>query len=238
VPAEAEQAPAGGLTLVDVRRLWPDIVEATKARRRVTWMHLTQHAQVVGVDATTLTLGFGAAGPRDNFAAGGHAEIVRQAAVDTVGVEWRIEAIIDPGADTGTAAPPPGGAGARQRPAETRTPSDAGPPTQDGPATSSDGSAVAADQPRAVGAEQRVEGGPGEQVAARVTFSGDGVGSAREAIQQTRPSGAALDRGEDRAAADADAHPDDLDAETNGLAGAELLQRELGARVIEEIPHQ
>src|SRR4051812_6817505 len=36
----------GGLSLVDVRRLWPDIVEAVRARRRLTWIHLTQHAQV------------------------------------------------------------------------------------------------------------------------------------------------------------------------------------------------
>ena len=54
-PAPAAPEPAGapaavgsgGLTLVDVRRLWPDIVEATKLRRRVAWMHLTQNCQVV-----------------------------------------------------------------------------------------------------------------------------------------------------------------------------------------------
>ena len=42
--------PAGALTLVDVRRLWPDIVEATKGMRRLAWMHLTQNCQVVAVD--------------------------------------------------------------------------------------------------------------------------------------------------------------------------------------------
>jgi DNA polymerase-3 subunit gamma/tau len=36
---------------------------------------------------------------------------------------------------------------------------------------------------------------------------------------------------------DSDAHPDDPEAENSGLAGAELLQRELGAEVIEEIRH-
>ena len=46
-PPAAPPAPAA-LTLVDVRRLWPDIVEATKLRRRVTWIHLTQNAQVIG----------------------------------------------------------------------------------------------------------------------------------------------------------------------------------------------
>ena len=46
-PAQPRETAAGSsLSLVDVRRLWPDIVDATKARRRVTWIHLTQNAQV------------------------------------------------------------------------------------------------------------------------------------------------------------------------------------------------
>jgi DNA polymerase-3 subunit gamma/tau len=36
---------------------------------------------------------------------------------------------------------------------------------------------------------------------------------------------------------DSDAHRDDPDDENSGLAGAELLERELGAEVIEEIRH-
>ena len=54
------------------------------------------------------------------------------------------------------------------------------------------------------------------------------------------------DRGPDQSAAarrvllhaDADADRDDADADDSGLQGAELLQRELGATVIEEIPHE
>jgi DNA polymerase III subunit gamma/tau len=94
------------LSLVDVRRLWPDIVEATKQRRRVTWIHLTQQAQVVQVDDETLTLGFGNAGARDSFDNGGSAEIVRQAAIDVVGHDWRVETIVDPGAQPAAGAPP------------------------------------------------------------------------------------------------------------------------------------
>jgi DNA polymerase-3 subunit gamma/tau len=41
----------------------------------------------------------------------------------------------------------------------------------------------------------------------------------------------------DPATADAEAHRDDPDVEDSGLAGAELLQRHLGAQIIEEIPH-
>jgi DNA polymerase-3 subunit gamma/tau len=62
------------------------------------------------------------------------------------------------------------------------------------------------------------------------------VAKAREAIQQTRAAGnEAVD--DPRAAADAEAHPDDDDIDASGLAGAELLQQQLGAEVIEEIKH-
>jgi DNA polymerase-3 subunit gamma/tau len=115
-PARQESA---ALTLVDVRRLWPDIVEATKQRRRLTWIYLTQQAQVVAVDDQTLTLGFANAGARDSFDSGGSAEIVRQAAIDVVGHDWRVETIVDPGADPEAAAPPP-----------VRSPEGAGPPSQ------------------------------------------------------------------------------------------------------------
>ncbi len=67
-------------------------------RRRVAWMHLTQNSQVVGIDGNTLTLGFANAGARDSFVSGGCDEILRQAAIDVVGVDWRVDAIVDPGA--------------------------------------------------------------------------------------------------------------------------------------------
>jgi DNA polymerase III subunit gamma/tau len=195
-----EPAPAGGLSLVDVRRLWPDIVEAVKARRRLTWIHLTQHAQVVAVDGTTLTLGFSNAGARESFDGGGSAEIVRQAAIDVVGTDWKVESIVDPGAQ-----PPP-----TQSPV---TPAPAPEPT------------VALEPPTV---DEPVRADPGA------------VAAAREAIQQTRAtsSGSGRDSVDDpRAAADAEAHPDDDDIDASGLAGAELLQQQLGAEVIEEIKH-
>jgi DNA polymerase-3 subunit gamma/tau len=182
--------PAGALALVDVRRLWPDIVEAVKARRRLTWIHLTQHAQVVAVDSVTLTLGFSNAGARESFDGGGSAEIVRQAAIDVVGSDWKVETIVDPGAQPAQAPPP-------AAPAPDPEPTVAvEPPQTDPPAAT----------------------------------------KAREAIQQTRAPGSDT-TADPRAAADAEAHPDDDDIDASGLAGAELLQQQLGAEVIEEIKH-
>ena len=175
-------------------------MEAVKARRRLTWIHLTQHAQVVAVDGTTLTLGFSNAGARESFDGGGSAEIVRQAAIDVVGSDWKVESIVDPGAQ-----PPP-----------TQSPVTPAPPPEP---------TVAVEPPTEAEAEP-----------ARPGTDPGAVAAAREAIQQTRAPG--NDSADDpRAAADAEAHPDDDDIDASGLAGAELLQQQLGAEVIEEIKH-
>ncbi|ANH37960.1 DNA polymerase III subunit tau [Nocardioides dokdonensis FR1436] len=260
-PAAAAEPAPGALSLVDVRRLWPDIVEATKVRRRVTWIHLTQNAQVVAVDAKTLTLGFANAGARDSFDGNGSAEIVRQAAIDVVGSDWRIETIVDPGATPDStpvvtrqaaapAAPSPapspvqsaeqGAAPAEQAPAAPR------PPTSqvEAPAPPS-----AVERPPAWADEAPPDDDPGEPGAPSAA-AGEGalpprpqagpgsIAAARGAIQQTRVGGPDTSRSDGLREADADAHPDDLDVEDDPLAGAALLERELGARVIEEIRHQ
>ncbi len=66
------------------------------------------------------------------------------------------------------------------------------------------------------------------------------VSAARGAIRQTRGTDEAPDaeRFEALAAADAGASPDDLDADSDQLGTDDLLARELGAQMIEEIPHQ
>ena len=61
------------------------------------------------------------------------------------------------------------------------------------------------------------------------------MASAREAIQDTRPAGAGRSPSH-ASVSDDDVSPDDADADDD-LAGTELLERELGARVIEEIKH-
>ncbi len=207
--AQQRQTAAAGnnLSLVDVRRLWPDIVEATKLKRRVTWIHLTQHAQVVGVDAKTLTLGFGNAGARESFVNGGSPEIVRQAAIDVVGADWRVDAIVDPSARADAPTPP------AARPAE-------------------DDRGASGSRPR------RPSTAPPPPPAPTATASPEVVNAARGAIAPTRSGGpSAPEQGGDRQQADADVDRDDPDIETSGLAGAELLQRELGAQIIHEIKH-
>ena len=56
-------------------------------------------------------------------------------------------------------------------------------------------------------------------------------------MRETRTADTAREPDRELADADADAHPDDLDADSDEAGGADLLQRELGAEMIEEIPH-
>ncbi len=74
--------------------------------RRFTWILLSQNAQVIGVDATTLTVGFKTAGARDSFIGGGSEEILRQAAIDMIGADWKIETAVDPSAQPGAESAP------------------------------------------------------------------------------------------------------------------------------------
>ncbi len=104
-PPEPEPAP-GALSIADVRRLWPQILDRIQNLRRFTWVMLSQNAQVTGVDGSTLTIALVNAGARDSFMNSGSDRIVAQALVDVLGVDWRIEAIVDPSAQPG-----PGGGG-------------------------------------------------------------------------------------------------------------------------------
>ncbi|MGW1539318.1 DNA polymerase III subunit gamma and tau [Streptomyces sp. NPDC002309] len=102
----ASPPPGGGL---DPRTLWPNILEAVKNRRRFTWILLSQNAQILGFDGTTLQLGFVNVGARDNFASTGSEDVLRQALAEQFNVHWKIEALVDPSG--GGAAPPPPGSG-------------------------------------------------------------------------------------------------------------------------------
>jgi DNA polymerase-3 subunit gamma/tau len=64
----------------------------------------------------------------------------------------------------------------------------------------------------------------------------EAVASARGAIQDTRPQGEPA-RSRPAALSDEDASPDDPAADDHSLGGAQLLERELGASIIEEIKH-
>ncbi len=216
-PEPEPAAPAGsgtssGLTLVDVRRLWPDLLEAVKLKRRYTWILLSQNGQVVDVDDKTLTIALVNAGARNSFSSGGSEEILRQAAIDVIGHDWRIEAIVDPSAQPGAEPPLTVTRPAVADPGDTA----AGAPAQDRPAAPP--APAAAPEP-----------------APRRPVDPESIASARGAIQDTRPAGDPRRRTPNLS--DEDVDRDDPDADDHSIGGAQLLERELGASIIEEIKH-
>nr|WP_237694940.1 DNA polymerase III subunit gamma and tau [Streptomyces sp. SID5468] len=168
-PAPSAAAPVGDPSRV--RQMWPDILEAVKNRRRFTWILLSQNAQVVGFDGSTLQVGFANPGARDSFVNGGSEEVLRQAVGDLLNVEWKIEAVVDPSGGAGSpaagpAGPPGGGYGGAggpggfgggapaRRPAPDRpaAPPTAAPPAPPAPAPSG----PAAEEPPPVSIEDDI----------------------------------------------------------------------------------
>ena len=99
-PVEVKSAPTakptGPIDLLGVRRLWPEIIENVKARRRLTWSLITAGAQVASMDDKVMAVSLSNSGARDSFMRSGSDEILRQAIIDVVGLDRRIEAIVDP----------------------------------------------------------------------------------------------------------------------------------------------
>jgi DNA polymerase III subunit gamma/tau len=123
-PAEVpDAAPAladGAMSLITVRRSWPDVLSEVAANKKTTWSLISQNAQVLDVHGDRLTLGFTSEGIRDVFLGrSDHQEYVRQALIQVLGVDWKVEAIVDPSitpnptpprpAPSAAPAPPAGG---------------------------------------------------------------------------------------------------------------------------------
>ncbi|MEY4444072.1 MAG: hypothetical protein RL301_151 [Actinomycetota bacterium] len=82
-----------------LRKLWPDVIEEVKKKRRLTWSLLSASAQIISLDDKTITIGIVNSGARDSFLRSASDEILRQAFIDVVGIDRKIEAIVDPSAD-------------------------------------------------------------------------------------------------------------------------------------------
>ncbi|MGH3495049.1 MAG: hypothetical protein ACRDQ1_17695, partial [Sciscionella sp.] len=117
-PALAAAPVAGEMSLAEVRRVWPAVLDRLKVIRRFAWMQLSGNAQVKGLADGVLTIGFSNEGAYKSFGSSGNDELLRQALIDEVGVDWRVEPILEgpgttPAASSvappaGTAAVPPG----------------------------------------------------------------------------------------------------------------------------------
>ena len=99
VPAAPERR-IDSMDVAGLRRLWPDVIENVKKRRRLTWSLLSASAQILGVDEKIITIGIVNAGARDSFVRSESDEILRQAFIEVVGLDRKIEVTVDPSIDT------------------------------------------------------------------------------------------------------------------------------------------
>jgi DNA polymerase III subunit gamma/tau len=96
---KAAAAPVDSLDVAALRRMWPEVIENVKKRRRLTWSLLSASAQILGLDEKAITIGIANAGARDSFIRSESDEILRQAFIDVTGLDRKIEAIVDPSID-------------------------------------------------------------------------------------------------------------------------------------------
>lgn len=97
-----EKKPAGAVDIAGLRRLWPDVIEDVKKRRRLTWSLLSTSAQILGLDDTAITIAIVNAGARDSFIRSESDEILRKAFIDVVGLDRKIEVVVDPSINPNT----------------------------------------------------------------------------------------------------------------------------------------
>ncbi|MER5562554.1 DNA polymerase III subunit gamma and tau [Streptomyces sp. NPDC002506] len=239
-PAPAAQAaapaPGGQGNAMQVRTMWPDILEAVKNKRRFTWILLSQNAQVAGFDGTTVQLGFINAGARDNFASSGSEDVLRSVLSERFGVQWKVEAIIDPSG--GTQPPPAAGnfGGAAPRPPA--------PPVQQ-PQQSQQHQQHQQHQqsPQQQPSQSQQHQPPQASSGAARSASAAPAASAPVPQSQQPPRSSAPARQEEPPPPpvrleDDVPEDDDPDLVDNALSGHDLIVRELGATVVEEYTNE
>ncbi len=97
VPKAAPVAkPTGNVDVAALRRMWPDVIENVKKRRRLTWSLLSASAQILGLDDQAITIGIVNAGARDSFIRSGSDQILADAFEEVTGLKRKIECTVDP----------------------------------------------------------------------------------------------------------------------------------------------
>jgi DNA polymerase-3 subunit gamma/tau len=209
-----------------VRQHWPAILDAVVRQSRVAWLQLS-NATVHSLEDGVLVIGFTREGEAKGFAARGSDQELTGALADVLGVKLRVRAL---------AGVPAGSQPASSRPRVADSAPAGGAPAGSGPA----GSAHAGGNPAA--------GGPGQaaQAGAASGTGGEGTGPARRGAGARRApgsqSGPASRAPQPRRSAppeddwpDEPSGPEDSAPAPPALSGMDLIARQLGGQVIEEI---
>ncbi|HUR74048.1 MAG TPA: DNA polymerase III subunit gamma and tau, partial [Sporichthya sp.] len=134
-PVSAAPIASGATDIVAVRRMWPEILEVVKKKRRVTWMILLDKVQVASVEGDTIALAFSDEGTRRGFLNSAHDALLREAIGEVLRAQFRLDAVHDPSKAASRPAagpthvvPTPEPTAAPASPAPARAPTAEGPP--------------------------------------------------------------------------------------------------------------
>jgi DNA polymerase-3 subunit gamma/tau len=231
----AAPARSGVVDTETLRQRWPDVLEAVKGERRVAWM-LLNSASVDSLEGGVLTVAFNREGEAKGFATSGHDQVLTGVLGTMLGLNVRVRAVVGTGAGSrggGRAAPaapaaPGSMAGSRSGPGRAGQGRDDPP---DGPGNPPSGPTSGKAAP---GGQQAARGGPD-------STSGRGGSGRRDTTStaQARPSGRGkpLPNAQPPAPDYDEEWPDDAGPAGGGggPTGMELIERQLGGTVIEEI---
>ena len=96
--------PSGVADIATLRRLWPQVIENVKGKRRLTWSLLATSAQILSVDDECISIGIVNAGARDSFVRSESDVILCDAFEEVAGVRRKIVATVDTSVATTTMA--------------------------------------------------------------------------------------------------------------------------------------
>jgi DNA polymerase-3 subunit gamma/tau len=78
-----------------LRRMWPEVIESVKKKRRLTWSLLSASAQIISLDDSRITIGLINPGARDSFIRSESESILSDSFVEVTGLRRKIEVIVD-----------------------------------------------------------------------------------------------------------------------------------------------
>jgi DNA polymerase-3 subunit gamma/tau len=102
--SEKSLKPSGSIEISALRRMWPEVIENVKKRRRLTWSLLSTSAQILSLDDEVITIGMVNIGAKDSFSRSESDVILSDAFEEVTGVRRRIAATVDASISTTTMA--------------------------------------------------------------------------------------------------------------------------------------
>ena len=215
MPAQtAKPVRAGAIDADALRQRWPEVLEAVKGQRRIAWM-LLGPATVETLEGGVLTVAFPKEGEAKGFASSGCDQVLATVLGTLLGLNVRVRAVV------GTGAPGPGPR-TPPRPAQE--------PVPQAPAPSATGPDAHSARPEPAANDPSGSAGPDSPANQAAPPPAPSAANPRSKASSRR--GAA-----DPGPAAPEEWPDDAGpaGDAAAVTGMELIERQLGGRVIEEI---